>query len=100
MTNTPTNGSPSRPITAPKPPRPPVIPRPKPRRIHDAERAEAEARLDAAIERIQPLIARTDAFWRAQGIDPVSMLCSRKALSIWSDGRMAPINHMPRKFFL
>ena len=77
-----------------------ATPRPKPRRIHDAARAEAEARLDAAIEAVQPLIRRSDALWRAQGIDPISMVCSQKALSIWSGGRMAPINHMPRKFFL
>ena len=90
----------SGPIRAPKPQKPPVIPRPKPRRIHDAKRAAAEARLDAAIAAIQPLIERNDAFWRAQGIDPISMLCSQKAMAIWSGGRMAPINTMPRKFFL
>ncbi len=78
----------------------PTTATPKRRRIHDAKRAAAEAKLDAAIEAIRPLIERNDAFWRARGIDPVSMLCSQKAMSIWSGGRMAPINNMPRKFFL
>ena len=82
----------TKPTTAP--------PRPKPRRIHDAKRAAAEARIDAAIEAIKPLIERTDSFWRAQGIDPISMLCSQKAVSIWSGGRTAPAVNFPRKFFL
>ena len=41
----------SKPITAP---RPPVIPRPKPRRIHDAASARRERELDAMIERCAP----------------------------------------------
>ena len=77
-----------------------ATPRPKPRRIHDAKRAAAEARLDAAIAAIQPLIERTDAFWRAQGIDPVLAICSQKAMAIWSGGRTAPAANLPRKFFL
>lgn len=75
-------------------------PRPKPRRIHDAKRAAAEAVLDASIARIQPLIARTDAFWRAQGIDPVLAICSQRALSIWGGGRTAPASNFPRRFIL
>ena len=76
-----------------------ATPRPKPRRIHDAKRAAAEARLDAAIAAIQPLIERTDAFWRAQGIDPVLAICSQKAMAIWS-GRAAPAVNFPRRFIL
>ena len=46
--------SPSKPIVAPKPPRPPVIPRPKPRLIEDAAHARRERELDARIEAIRP----------------------------------------------
>ncbi len=73
-----------------------TTPRPKPRRIHDAKRAAAEARLDAAIEAIKPAMARFDSFLLANGIQPRELLCGR-AMALWS-GRPMITNHQPRRW--
>ena len=84
------------PIRAPKPQKPAVIPRPKPRRIHDVVSARRERELDARIEAIRPAMARFDAFLLANGIQPRELLCGR-AMALWS-GRPMITNHQPRRW--
>ena len=94
MTTT-TSGAPSKPITAPKPPKPPTIPGPKPRAIHDARRSRLDRELDAAIERVRPAMERANSYYAALGIDPAVMACSAKAISLWN-GRAAVSANTPR----
>ncbi len=79
-----------------------ATPRPKPSArpvsIEDAARKRRERELDAAIEAVQPILARTDTYYRLLGVDPVAAAVSARAYSIWSGGRIAPINTMPRKW--
>jgi hypothetical protein len=91
MTTT-TSGAPSKPITAPKPPKPPTIPWPKPRAIHDARRSRLDRELDAAIERVRPAMERAHHYYTALGIDPAAMACSAKALSLWNGNAAAVAN--------
>ena len=105
-------GAPSKPVTAPKPPRPtngapwpkpspwPPKPRPRPRQIHDLTRARSERDLDKAIAAVQPILARSEAYFRMLGVDPVAAAVSAKAYSIWCGGRMAPMNTLPRKWIM
>ena len=93
-------GKPGGPIKAPTPPRPPAIPRQKPRPVQDAAHARRERELDARIEAIRPAMARADAFYRQFGIDPAAMCCSAKALAIWNGPLAVAVGCVPRKFFL
>lgn len=78
----------------------PPKPHPKPRQIHDLARARRERDLDRAIAAVQPILARTDTYFRLLGVDPVAAAVSAKAYSIWCGGRTAPINTLPRKWIM
>lgn len=86
--------SPSKPITAPKPPKPPTVPWPKPRSIHDAARARRERELDRRIEQVRPAMSRFDTFALANGMGTRELLTTR-AMAIWS-GRAVSFTATPR----